>query len=117
MALQDLALTGPVTFTAQVRDEEGVTLVCLQGELDLSNVSVFCTRFWWLPNCLLLRRCESISLRWSFIDSTTIGFLVAACKKERSAGGIFSLRCSEGPVFRVLEVSGLIDFFKVEVVA
>ena len=53
----------------------------------------------------------------SFIDSTTIGFLVAACKKERSAGGIFSLRCSEGPVFRVLEVSGLIDFFKVEVVA
>lgn len=116
MALQDDALTGPVTFTAQVREAEGVTLVCLQGELDLSTASAL-HELLVAPELLTAPEVRIDLTQVIFIDSTTIGLLVAACKKERSVGGIFSLRCSEGPVLRVLEVSGLIDFFKVEVVA
>ena len=62
MALQDDALTGPVTFTAQVRDEEGVTFVCLQGEVDLSNADRAARASGGSRNAHCSRRCESISL-------------------------------------------------------
>jgi anti-sigma B factor antagonist len=49
-----------------------------------------------------------------YLDSTSIGLLVVTCKRIRSAGGQFSLRCDEGIVYRVLEVTGLIDLLNVE---
>jgi anti-sigma B factor antagonist len=54
------------------------------------------------------------AVRLTFLDSTGISVLVSACKRIRAEGGTFRLRNVSGVVRRVLEVSGLIEYFGVD---
>lgn len=96
-----------------VRDGDGSVTVILAGEFDLSTAGD-------LRECLV--RSEvldaqrvTIELRGvTFFDSSSIGLLVSACKRVRSSGGAFSVRCGEGVALRVLQISGLVDFFEMQ---
>ena len=48
----------------------------------------------------------------TFFDASSVGVLVTACKRVRAGGASFSVSCGWGTPFRVLEVSGLVDYFE-----
>ena len=50
--------------------------------------------------------------RVTFLDSSSIGVLVVA-QHARSTGGASAVICDEGPALRVLQISGLLDYFGV----
>ena len=53
-------------------------------------------------------------LSWlSFIDSTGLGLLVGAQKQARDAGRDLVLGSPRRPVYRALEVAGLVDLFDI----
>lgn len=85
----------------------------LVGEFDLSTAAELRGSFV-RPGVSSASRVQVDLTHVSFIDSTTIGLLVAVCKRVRSTGGTFSVTCGEGPVLRVLGVSGLVDYFEVQ---
>lgn len=47
----------------------------------------------------------------SFLDSTGLGILVGALMRLRERNGALPLVCPEGPVYRVLEITGLEGVF------
>jgi anti-sigma B factor antagonist len=113
MAIEEAALTGSPEISAEVWDESGVTVVALAGEFDLSSAPQ-------LRECLVSSQvlaAERVLVdltRVTFLDSSSIGLLVVACKHVRSAGGAFSVSCSDGMALRVLQISGLVEYFEVE---
>lgn len=100
-------------FGFEVSKSEAVTLVELAGELDLSTAAQ-------LRDCLTLPEVfDSPAVRVdltnvTFLGSTGIGLLVTACKRARARGGSFSLTGSRGMAQRVIEVSGLVDYFEMQ---
>jgi anti-sigma B factor antagonist len=48
-----------------------------------------------------------------FMDSMGLGVLIGARRRATERGGGFALVCTEGPVLRVLDVSGLTKVFDV----
>jgi anti-sigma B factor antagonist len=115
MAIEEAELTGSPRPFAEVRVEGEGVVVSLAGELDLSTAGALREVFV-LPQVL-----ESPAVRVNltdvrFLDSSSIGILVVACKRIRSTGGVFSVTCTKAIVLRVLEISGLIDFLDVEAV-
>ena len=48
----------------------------------------------------------------TFLDSSALGVLVAACTRVRSAGGTFFMTCGYC-VRRVIEISGLLEYLEV----
>ena len=48
-----------------------------------------------------------------FMDSMGLGVLIGARRRTVEGGGRFALVCTEGPVLRVLDVSGLTTVFEV----
>jgi len=48
-----------------------------------------------------------------FMDSMGLGVLIGARRKVTELDGSFALVCGEGPVRRVLDVSGLTQVFEV----
>lgn len=48
-----------------------------------------------------------------FMDSMGLGVLIGARRRTVEGGGRFALACTEGPVLRVLDVSGLTTVFEV----
>jgi anti-sigma B factor antagonist len=113
MAIQDDAPTEPADFTAEVRYENGATVLSLAGDLDLSTSGAL-WEVLMLPEVLNAPRVRVDLTRLEFLDSTCISLLVSACKRMRESGGTFSVSCSEGIVLRVLQISGLLDYFQVE---
>lgn len=96
-----------------VRVADGVTTVALAGELDLSTAPR-------LRECLAQPGiADASALRVdlagvSFLDSTTVGLLVGACKRIRAFGGTFCVVCVPGSsVWRLFEVSGLVEYLDV----
>ena len=49
----------------------------------------------------------------TFLDSSVLGVLVAACRQIRESGGSFSVTCGPGRIRRTFEMSGLIDYLHV----
>ena len=100
-------------FSTHVSEgDDGSVRVMLAGEFDLSTAAD-------LRACLvrpdvLEAKQMQVDLRGvTFLDSSSIGVLVAACKHVRSTGGAFGVICDEGPALRVLQISGLLDYFGV----
>ena len=114
MAIQDDALREPADFTAEVRDENGSTVLSLAGDLDISTSGAL-REVLMLPEVLNTPRVRVDLTRLEFLDSTCISLLVSACKRIRESGGTFSVSCREGIVLRVLQISGLVDYFQVRV--
>jgi anti-sigma B factor antagonist len=113
MAIDETALMGPARFFAEVRDEDEGVVVSLAGELDLSTASTLREVFV-LPEVLNSPAVQVDLTGLEFLDSCSIGILVAACRNIRNTGGAFSVRCEDGMARRVLQISGLVDFLEVE---
>jgi anti-sigma B factor antagonist len=99
-------------FLAEVRPQaNGSVKVTLAGEFDLSTAAD-------LRGCLSrsevldANRIDVDLTGVSFLDSSSIGLLVATCKRVRVAGSTFSVECGTGPARRVLEISGLIEYLQ-----
>jgi anti-sigma B factor antagonist len=117
IAEQDMAVAeqdlGSTEFGFEICDADEVTLVELAGELDLATAPQ-------LRECLARPEvldspvvCVDLG-NVTFLGSTGIGLLVAACKRVRSTGGAFSVRCRDEMVLQVLQIMGLVDFLEVE---
>jgi anti-sigma B factor antagonist len=86
--------------------------VSFAGELDLSTAGDMRARL--AQSQVLDAQGVQIDLtQVTFLDSSSIGVLIAACKRVRSGGGAFSVICEDGSVRRTLEVAGLLDFLDV----
>jgi anti-sigma B factor antagonist len=111
MAIDEAELARPAEFSTEVRELPGLTIMELSGELDLSTAGA-------LREALLMLELDGglgleIDLRGlSFLGSTGIGVIVAACKRVRASGGTFSVSCDHNLVRRVIEVAGLVDFLE-----
>ena len=91
---------------------DGSITVMLAGEFDLSTAAdlrACLVR----PDVLGATQMQVDLTRVTFLDSSSIGVLVAACKHVRRSGGAFAVICDDGPALRVLQISGLIDYFGV----
>jgi anti-sigma B factor antagonist len=91
---------------------DGSASVRLAGEFDVSTADD-------LRECLVRRevldatRIRVDMKRVTFLDASSLGVLVTACKRVRAGGGSFSVSCGWGTPLRVLEISGLVDYFDV----
>ena len=113
MAIDDAALLGPAEFVAGVHEENGATVITLEGEVDLS-VAGELREILVSPEVLdsLTVRVDLSKVR--FLCSTGVGLLVSTCKRIRGTGGTFSVICGQSAVRRVLEISGLVDYLELE---
>jgi anti-sigma B factor antagonist len=94
------------------RHGDGSVMVTLAGEFDLSTAADLRERFV-SPEVFDAEHVQVDLTSVSFLDSSSIGILVSACKRIRSTGGAFSVICGDGVARRVLEVSGLIEYLQV----
>jgi anti-sigma B factor antagonist len=106
-------LTDPADFSADVREQDGTVVVELSGELDLSTAeelreTLVC------PTVLGASTVRVDLTQATFIDSSTIGLLVSACKRVRASGAAFSVSCGKSHTRRAIEIMGLLDFFAVD---
>ena len=113
MAIDEAELAGTADFTARMREEDGIMVVSLAGEIDLSNAATLREVFV-LPEVLTAPAVQVDLTRVEFMGSTGVGVLVSACKRKRHSGGAFSVVCPQNPVWRVLELLGLIEYLNVE---
>ena len=106
-------LTEPAEFPADVCERDGAIVVELSGELDLSTAeelreTLVC------PAVLGASTVRVDLTQATFIDSSTIGLLVSACKRVRASGASFSVSCGKSHTRRAIEITGLLDFFAVD---
>ena len=113
MAIEEAALTGRAEFTAEVRDVDGATEVSLTGELDLSTAGAL-REVLVLPEVLSAPTVRVDLTKVDFLGSTGVGVLVSACKRIKASGGTFSVICDQNESWRVLELSGLLEYLHVE---
>jgi anti-sigma B factor antagonist len=100
-------------FSTHVRDgDDGTTEVILAGEFDLSTASDL-RECLVRPEVLEAKRVQIDLTEVTFLDSSSIGLLIATCKRVRTAGAGFGVTCGSGPALRVLQISGLEDYFEV----
>ena len=113
MAIDEAALTGSVDFTAEVRDEDGATVVTLAGEIDVYSAGTL-REVLVLPEVLNAPTVRLDLSKVEFLGPTGIGLLVSACKRIKSSGGTLSVVCGQSEARRVLEISGLFEYLGVE---
>ena len=97
--------------TALSLNGDGSVSVSLAGEFDLSTAED-------LRECLVrsevvdAKRIRVDMKKVTFFDASSLEVLVTACKRVRAGGGSLSVTCGWGTPLRVLEVSGLVDYFE-----
>ena len=99
--------------TVVTEDGDGSILVDLAGEFDLSTLPDL-RECLVSPEALDAGRVKVDLTRVTFLDSLSVELLASAGNAVRETGGTFSTRCGEGIALRVLEISGLVDFFELE---
>lgn len=109
----EASVTGQAEFAFEVVAEEDGVLVSIGGELDLASAGAL-REILVLPEVLDAPKVRIDLNGVDFLGSTGIGLLVSACKRVRDSGGTFSVLCAHGEPRRVLELSGLIEYLKVE---
>jgi len=114
MAREPAGLWSAEEFSVDVLDEEGLTVVLLSGELDLSTAPV-------LRECLerlssAVGRTVLMDLtNLTFVDSSGISALIMGCKRTRAQGGSFSLISPQPTVRRVLQMQGVFEYLNAPV--
>ena len=101
-------------FSATVDHRDGVAVVRVTGELDLYAVSPLRESL----DAIVVDAVGAPKLvvdltGLTFMDSTGLGALVMTQKKVRVLQGSFGVVCSGGPVFRLLEITGLTHVLRV----
>jgi anti-sigma B factor antagonist len=113
MAIEEVARTEPTAFTAEIREEDGATVVLLAGELDISSAGAL-REVLVLPEVISASSVRVDLAKVEYLDSSGMGVLVSACKRIKASGGTFSVACAQGEPRRALEVSGLLEYLHVE---
>lgn len=112
MTIDEAALARPADFTAEVRDDDGATVLILSGEIDLSSAGALWEVFV-LPEMLTAQAVRVDLTKVESLGSTGVGLIVSACKRIKDSGGTFSVICDRGEPRRVLEISGLLEYLSV----
>lgn len=114
MALQEENSLEQTDLVPDVCVSDGVALVTLAGELDLSRAEELREQLAH-PEVLSARAVRVDLRRVSFLDSVIIGLIVTACKRVRAAGSSFSVVCDPDGIARnVFEIDGLVEYLQVE---
>lgn len=88
--------------------------IALVGDLDLSVRSALQDRF---DDAADAAKIVLVDLREvTYMDSSAIGALISLHRRLKSKGGELRLRLRHNPAYRLLEIAGLIDVFRLEVV-
>ena len=103
----------PTLFEVDISQDGDSTVVSFLGELDISTAEDM-RRAFLHPDMAKASAVQVDLAQVSFLDSSAIGILVAACKQVRKVGGDFSVRCDTRPIRLVLELSGLIEYLQVQ---
>lgn len=113
MRIQDQTSSEGVGFTVRLDTQtEGETTIVLAGEIDIS--SCLSLRDSFLPFLEGAPPRVHVDLsQVTFLDSSAIGQLIAACKRVKSRGGSFSMTCGSSRSRQVLEIEGLIEYLGV----
>jgi anti-sigma B factor antagonist len=99
-------VTAPVDFSVEEREEAGVRIFSIAGELDIATAPSLCAR---LDASRAGRRPRLLIdlTNVEFCDSTGLRALLGAASEVRAHGGRFALVCQPGGgVARLLDVVG-----------
>jgi anti-sigma B factor antagonist len=100
-------------FEVGISQDSGTVLVSFSGELDIFTAPNMRQAFS-DPEVASASRARVDLTEATFLDSTALGVIIAACRRvKKRDGGAFGVICSEGTVRQVLETSGLIDYLQV----
>ena len=99
-------MTARVDFSVEERDEAGVRVISVAGELDIITAPALCARL----DATRAGRRPSLLIdlgNVEFCDSTGLRALLGAASEVRTHGGRFALVCAPGgAVARLLDVVG-----------
>ncbi len=103
---------GDIFFRTQVREVEGIPVIELEGEVDLSTSPAFKEEVYKVIESG--KRDVVIDLDGlDFMDSTGLGVLVAVLKKTSVEGGSVRLVCSKRNILKVFGITGLDKVFPI----
>lgn len=103
---------GAVFFQTRVKEERGIPVVELEGEVDLSTSPQFKETVYRLIDSG--RRDIVLDLDGlDFMDSTGLGVLVAVLKRTSMEGGRIRLVCSKRSIMKVFNITGLDKVFAI----
>ncbi len=101
-----------VFFQTRVREERGIPVVELEGEVDLSTSPQFKETVYQLIDSG--KRDIVVDLDGlDFMDSTGLGVLVAVLKRTSMEGGRIRLVCSKRSIMKVFSITGLDKVFAI----
>jgi anti-sigma B factor antagonist len=101
-----------LTFEIAEKRVDGVSVVTVTGEIDVATAPD-------LKECLVAQASDGVSAivvdlsGVSFIDSTALGVLVGAFRRQEEAGGTLKLVVTEPRILKVLEITALTSVFPV----
>jgi anti-sigma B factor antagonist len=99
-------MTAPVDFSVDEREEEGVRVLAVAGELDIATAPSLCARLDASRAARQPRLVVDLS-GVEFCDSTGLRALLGAASEVHTHGGRFALVCRpEGNVARLLDIVG-----------
>lgn len=101
-----------VDLDIDTRDEGTWRIVAVRGEVDLYTSPQLRSAIDRLVEDGAVRVLVDLS-GVSFMDSSGLGVLVGSLKRSRERGGDLALACGEGPVLRVLTITGLDRVFPI----
>jgi len=103
---------GDIFFRTQVREVEGIPVIELEGEVDLSTSPAFKEEVYKVIESG--KRDVVIDLDGlDFMDSTGLGVLVAVLEKTSVEGGSVRLVCSKRNILKVFGITGLDKVFPI----
>lgn len=101
-----------VEFYAEVREENGIRILVVRGEVDLSTSERLKEAVYESleegPGNLVV---DLNGL--DFMDTTGLGALVAGLKRARQGGGDLSLVCNRGHLLKIFSLTGLDKVFSI----
>jgi anti-sigma B factor antagonist len=101
-----------LTFEIAESRVDGVSVVTVTGEIDVATAPD-------LKECLVAQAVDGVAAivvdlsGVSFIDSTALGVLVGAYRRQEDAGGTLKLVVTEPRILKVLEITALTSVFSV----
>ncbi|HLX89245.1 MAG TPA: STAS domain-containing protein [Acidimicrobiales bacterium] len=105
-------MTTDASFDVAETDHQGVPVLTVRGEVDVSTAPELRERL-----LLLAERGRTTAVvdlsEVSFVDSTALGVLVSGVKRLRSAGGDLTLVVTQPHISKVFEITGLTDVFRI----
>jgi len=112
--MADTSMPGIGQFSVTVDARDGVTVVGVAGELDVFSVGALRESL----DEVVIDAAGATNLvvdltGLTFMDSSGLGALVRTQKKVRVLRGTFGVVCCEGPVLRLLTLTGLTHVLRV----